>query len=202
MRGKFEWGIRGGRLLSAGVVALLLACGRSPSRARAGAIASRESPVAAAAPAAPSASVGRVTERAQSFAIFDNDVLDECVDFAVRATPPPGAPGRWRAREPDTSEFAKLGSRIPKPCGEQFADRTPLGTCTVRNVLRDDAGAQADFLIVNRFYGFDRVGASDAAMKECLEMHAEWNSLPRDSHEFHRAKLEYDVRRLEKVGSK
>ncbi len=125
-----------------------------------------------------------------SLATFDKDtVLDECLDYSV--TYPPGSDAGPKADWKETlmkrmtEENHRTGTILPKPCAEQFSDRTPLATCGVPAHAVGDAGA--DVALTDRYYDTGTLGRSDRYMKGCLDMGGDWSALPRDSDEYRAA---------------
>jgi hypothetical protein len=128
-------------------------------------------------------------------------LLRECADMSVKVSPPPDAGADWQPKANPLDKFAKDVKRtaIPKPCAEQFADRLALATCTVRSSAPAKTGEAFTVEVATRFYDFGDVGTSDAKMAECLETKGDWSAIPKDSHEWRKARLEHSRKRLEKA---
>ena len=115
---------------------------------------------------------------------------------------------RWVSTKPGqdhpAADFVKGAKRkeknlmlVPKGCAVQFADRTPLAVCGFE---KEQKGLRVAY--TSNRYLFEDVGLSDTAMKECIEMGADWKAVPRDSKEWRAAKLEHSRRKLQKLGDK
>ncbi len=144
--------------------------------------------------AAPPAKVSRT-----SLAKLTAGILDECVDVSFQGEPADAGPN-W---DP-TADFVKGAKRkdkdvmvVPKGCAVQFADRTPLAVCSFE---KEQKGVRVAY--TSNRYLFEDVGLSDTAMKECIEMGADWKSVPRDSKEWRAAKLDHSRRKLQRLGDR
>lgn len=99
-------------------------------------------------------------------------LLTESLSASATALRPPGQP-----------------EAIPKPCGEQFADRLAISSC----VIGAGKGARVGF----DFRSFDAIATNDRAMRACLAARGTWTEEPRDSLEFMRAKHQQQLRALQ-----
>lgn len=128
-----------------------------------------------------------------SFAHFIKGNLYECVEMTLTGT-------STEAGDPfaKAEKQMKDAKRIDESCSETFADRQVLATCTIASDV--DGGGSAK--LVSSFYDFADVGLNDKQMAECLEIKGRWKAIPRDSKEWHKAKLEHDRKRLGKAVDK
>lgn len=149
-------------------------------------------------PPAPKPYAGRA-----SVAHFEKDQIFECLDIAVDIPPPPDAGADWTPSEDilgrTLKAMAKNSTKISKTCAEQFADRTVLASCTMKQNGKTDAGTSASATITAHFYNFEDVGNDDAQMKDCLKGGGDWQAISRDSVEWKKAKLEHSRKGLHKA---
>lgn len=160
-----------------------------------------------------------------SFAAFRNDRLDECSDFEIRRMPGDNTQKRdagfkskaeadamaiqlgdslWKAMEPNRKKLSAATTRLAQPCRQQFADRPPFGTCSMRQLLKDKI---PNLVTRTLHYSYEDVYKSDAMMRECLEAGAHWDSLPRTSRAVRETEmdrtgdeLQHNVDELRKAG--
>lgn len=141
-----------------------------------------------------------------SFAHFVKDQIFECVDIAVVIPPPPGAPSDWKPSEDifgrTVKAMSKDATKLSKTCDEQFADRTVLASCTMKQKGKTDAGTSASATVTANFYNFEDVGKDDSQMKDCLKGGGDWKAVSRDSVEWKKAKLEHSRKGLEKASER
>ena len=120
--------------------------------------------------------------------------LDECDDFTI--TLPPETDGGQEilsktldAMSKDLATLVvrggggKKSSKIGKPCAEQFRTTPVLATCVAQ--LKGDAGGELDVAV--RYYNLDTITSSDTYMKNCLDMHGDWQAADKDSDEYREA---------------
>lgn len=183
------------------VALALVGCSKSPPPSSAP---PEAGPLEASAPAVPVSALAPVDAAPPrkvsqaSVARIAKDALNECVDMSTDLAADADA-GKDPAAElvKDMAKKDKTLTLIPKACGEQFADRTALATCTMKQV-----GKNGTITVASHRYSFADVGLSDAAMKECLDMKGDWNAVPRDSAEFRKAKIEHARRGLQRTVDK
>jgi hypothetical protein len=181
------------------VVGGLLCMGRRsrPSRGERSAIAA---PVEAPKAAVPvTAATPRTKRYEASLAGFRNDALEECVDLSVDIELAPESDAGWPKEDP-TKNYAAAMAKSPgkgrqitileERCAAQFADRSALATCTIRNGT-SDAGISTETQLLASYYGFASVGLDDNSMRDCFSAKGKWAAIPRDSDEWRRAKLEH-----------
>jgi hypothetical protein len=158
-------------------------------------------PAPAPVPAPPAVVAPARHEYTGHMADMSGGVLHECADVSVLVTPPGDAGADWKPKADPLEKFAKDTKRtsIPKPCAEQFTDRTALASCSVSSTATAKTGEAYAVTVRTTFYDVADVGNSDAKMAECLESKGEWKALPKDSPEFRKARLEHSRKRLEKA---
>jgi predicted small lipoprotein YifL len=71
------------------------------------------------------------------------------------------------------------------PCGEQFAGRAVLASCTVQIMHRSDAGPPDRIGL--QLHHYDAM-ASDKALRACMAVHGKWMELPKNSLQFRNQK--------------
>lgn len=117
----------------------------------------------------------------------------------------------------------KGATTLEKQCSSSFKDRTVLASCTAaldvttteptaaekrkneEALKKDPETAKAvvalqdtptRITIRTSYYNFGTVGLSDKAMSDCLAMRGSWESIPHDSQDWSRAKLDYSSRKF------
>ncbi len=146
----------------------------------------------------------------QSVAKFVKDTLNECVDFTIQLAPPVDAGADWKP--PSSEKLAEQVSnlfkndksvlRISKPCAEQFSDRTALASCSATQNVTSQRGDAVTVQILSRYYDFSNLDEDDLYMKQCLELHGDWQAVSRESNEYRRARLRANARKLGKITDK
>jgi hypothetical protein len=148
-----------------------------PASGSASARPSQDAPTSSAATPAPS-------QRVHSFAVFEKDELDLCVDSYVDASSPKA---KLLADEEGVAQIADK-------CSESFKGRLVLATCAMTVTAKPaDAGPNAPdvkMTLIAHFYRFANVVDSDYHLRECLQAQGKWDALPRDSADFKRAERE------------
>lgn len=115
---------------------------------------------------------------------FEKGTLSECDDTTITM---PAAAGQAALSKLVTSLLKDTGTRIAKPCSEQFADRPLLATCNVSKSVKGDAGPGFAFDGVTNYYDLTALQANDESMKDCLEMAGTWWAAPKESPAFRQA---------------
>jgi len=151
-----------------------------------GAIAGPRAPAVHTAAAADQPATHRL-----SFAAFRGELLNECDDLEITGSVQLTDAGPLDLEQafaaisdsPRAKAKENLLTRLKRPCGEEFRDRTPLATCTW---AKDYATGTLRGRIAH--YSAKDVFSSDSLMKECLSVwHGTWNAVSRDSEEYRRA---------------
>lgn len=152
-------------------------------------------------PPAPKAYQGTI-----SFAHFAKDQIFECIDATVQIQPPGDAGADWAPKDDPiaklaTTPFLKKTTKLSKPCGEQFGDRTVLASCTLvdKGERHDGGNPRLVVTFTSNFYNYEDVGPTDEHMKDCLQNGGDWKALSRDSAEWKKAKLEHSRKGLQKA---
>lgn len=131
-----------------------------------------------------------------SAADMGKDELAECVDFDLEVPPEFDQTKLLDAGPAFDPELMKGLTSLSKPCGEQFADRTPMAFCTLTRKAEQGQGVTVH--MTSRAYLFADVALSDWRMKECLESKGDWKALARGSAEWKAAERAYALRNLHK----
>lgn len=170
----------------------------APSRPEPAAAVTHATAKAAASPAPPSEPVPAMTI---SVLTYEKGAADECID--LRLFTASGDAGQKRVdglKQMADNVVKKGGSVLKKSCREQLADRVPLASCTVRSLTEGDAGGEyARLEAVSTYYSIVTLDASDEYMKNCIELKGDWSALPKDSHEFRRARAEQTLKKANEM---
>jgi hypothetical protein len=133
-------------------------------------------------PAAPAALPARVVTETISFAGFGKgDRLEACVDVDWTWNVP-GELTDWVPRHRAGTHENEAMLRLRRPCPEQFAELTPLATCTQTYQREaDDSGVSGTATGVARYYLYSDVFESNASAHQCLADGGDWQAVTQDS---------------------
>lgn len=174
---------------------LVIGCSKTdPVEQKAAMVPVSELPASLAPPALPAP----VTPPGEEFSVasFRKGVLDECLDahiiYGPEVTDEVKAGVRSALQAAD-----KKGSKVTvltKPCGEQFADRAELATCST---VEDGTTINAKIFLVATYYNVSTVQDSDAYMQNCLEKKGNWKAAAKDDRAAARSRLQQRLRQLQ-----
>ena len=125
---------------------------------------------------------------------MNGKTLEECSDLAVELVPPPGSPPGWKPKDDVLGGLMKVmkdATRIPKPCAEQYPDRTVLATCETSARSKRTDGSEGQIQIAAHYYDFAKIGLSDAYSALCASKQGKWKPISRDSAEWQKAKTDH-----------
>lgn len=149
----------------------------------------------------PAPSAPRKVVATRSFASFDKDVLDECVDVALVA--PDGGVDEAKLTL-GLDRFIKNEKklvRLKASCDEQFPDRVVLASCFMKQDVTGDGGAPLTLALSSSHYSV-RTLDDDIYMRDCLKSGGDWEAAKKDDPKVARERLKQRAKALQDIAGK